>query len=486
MAGDCPQVEAYSGRKKNQTMELFEAVSPLDFRYYGGNDEFMRRLIPYVSESGYVRYQAKVEAALVRTLANHGICSHECADEVEGAAEEITAEEVYEEQTRIRHNIRSLVNVIRRRISPEARPYVHLFATSADVLDTATALRFKDLTQQIILPDLIGLETQLIQLAREHAETVQIGRTHGQHAEPITFGYALALYVSRIGNRIELIDQASRNLRGQFSGAVGASNGLSLISQNPEEIEADMLAQLGLKASDTHTSTQCVEPEFISDLAYAITSAYTILANFSDDMRHLYRTEIAEVGRKYNPQLVGSSTMPHKVNPEEFENVKSLWKAFVPRMMTVFMDGILEHQRDLTNSASSRFLTELFAAFDYSIYRLKCALDELEAKTDNMRRNLEMSAGDTIAEPIYLLMAYYGFPDAYDYTRKLVAQVHETGKSLTDLLWTDETFKLVLEKLTEEQREALRDPTKYIGASIQRTHATCDEWEKRIQQIPRV
>ena len=466
-------------------MELFEAVSPLDFRYYGGNDEFMRRLMPYVSESGYVKYQAKVEAALVRTLANHGICSREFADEVEDAAKEITAEEVYEEQARIRHNIRSLVNVMRRRISLEARPYVHLFATSADVLDTATALRFKDLTQQIILPDLIGLETQLVQLAREHAETVQIGRTHGQHAEPITFGYALALYVSRIGNRIELIDQASQNLRGQFSGAVGAFNGLSLITENPEDIEADLLAQLGLKASDTHTSTQCVEPESISDLAYAITSAYTILANFADDMRHLYRTEIAEVGRKYNPQLVGSSTMPHKVNPEEFENVKSLWKAFVPRMMTVFMDGILEHQRDLTNSASSRFLTELLTAFDYSIYRLKRALDELEAKTDNMRRNLEMSAGDTIAEPIYLLMAYYGFPDAYDYTRKLIAQVHDTGKSLTDLLWSDKTFKPFLEKLTDEQRDALRDPKKYIGASIQRTHATCDEWEKRTQQVHR-
>ena len=464
-------------------MELFEAVSPLDFRYYGGNDAFMRRLMPYVSESGYVKYQAKVEAALVRTLANHGVCSHKFAEEVERAAKEITAEEVYEEQARIRHNIRSLVNVMRRRISPEARPYVHLFATSADVLDTATAMRFKDLTQRIILPDLIGLETQLIELAREHAETVQIGRTHGQHAEPITFGYALALYVSRIGNRIEFIDQTSRNLRGQFSGAVGAFNGLSLITQHPEEIEADVLAQLGLAASDTHTSTQCVEPESISDLAYAVTSTYTILANFADDMRHLYRTEIAEVGRKYNPQLVGSSTMPHKVNPEEFENVKSLWKAFVPRMMTVFMDGILEHQRDLTNSASSRFLTELFTAFDYGIYRLRRALDELEANTDNMRRNLELSAEDTIAEPIYLLMAYHGFPDAYDHTRKLVAQVHQTGKSLTDLLWSDETFKPFLEKLTTTQREALQDPTTYIGASVQRTHATCDEWEKRIRRI---
>ena len=465
-------------------MELFEAVSPLDFRYYGGNNEFMQRLMPYVSESGYVKYQAKVEAALVRTLANHGICSHEIADEVEDVAKEITAEEVYEEQARIRHNSRSLVNVMRRRISTEARPYVHLFATSADILDTATALRFKDLTRQIILPDLIGLETQLIQLAREHAETVQIGRTHGQHAEPITFGYALALYVSRIGNRIELLDQASRNLRGQFSGAVGAFNGLSLITKNPETIEADLLAQLGLKASDTHASTQCVEPESVSDLAYAITSTYTILANFADDIRHLYRTEIAEVGRKYNPQLVGSSTMPHKVNPEEFENVKSLWKAFVPRMITVFMDGILEHQRDLTNSASSRFLTELLTAFDYSIYRLSRALTEMEAKTDNMQRNLELSAGDTIAEPIYLLMAYYGFPDAYDHTCKLIAQVHETGNSLTDLLWSDETFRPFLEKLTEEQQEALQDPTKYIGASIQRTHATCDEWEKRIHRLP--
>ena len=118
-----------------------------------------------------------------------------------------------------------------------------LFATSADILDTATALRFKDLTQKAILPDLIEFESRLIDLAREHAETVQIGRTHGQHAEPITFGYALALYVSRIGNRIELIDHTSQNLRGQFSGAVGAFNGLSLVVEQPEQMEADLLAE---------------------------------------------------------------------------------------------------------------------------------------------------------------------------------------------------------------------------------------------------
>lgn len=464
-------------------MELYEAVSPLDFRYYGGSEAFMKRLLPYVSEAGYVQYQAKVEAALVRTLAMHGVCSHEIADDVERAVSEVTATEVYEEQARIRHNIRSLVNVIQRKISPESRPYVHLFATSADILDTASALRYKDLTRKVILPDLIALESRLIQLAREHAETVQIGRTHGQHAEPITFGYALSLYVSRIGNRIELIDAACRNLRGQFSGAVGAFNGLSMITEQPEQIEADLLEQLGLKASDTHTSTQCIEPEFLADLAYAVMSAYTILANFADDIRHLYRTEIAEISKKYDTQLVGSSTMPHKLNPEDFETIKSLWKAFMPRMTTVFMDGILEHQRDLTNSASSRFLMELFTAFDYTIYRLQRALNEMDVKSDNMRQNLAMSAGDTVAEPIYLLMAYHGFPDAYNHTRKLVAEVHRTGRALNDLLWDDEALHPFLDKLTEKQREVLRDSTTYIGASVQRTHATCDEWERRTQQL---
>ena len=464
-------------------MELFEAVSPLDFRYYGATETVMDRLKPYVSESAYVKYQAKVEAALVRTLANHGVCSSEVADQVESAVNQVTAEEVYEEQAKIRHNIRSLVNVIRRKITPSARPYVHLFATSADILDTATALRFKELTEKVILPNLVGFVQQLIELARTHAETVQIGRTHGQHAEPITFGYALALYVSRLGNRIELIDQAAKNLRGQFSGAVGAFNGLSMVFDNPEKLETDLLSLLGLKASDTHTSTQCVEPEFISDLAYAISSTYTILTNFSDDMRHLYRTEIGEVGRKYDPNLVGSSTMPHKVNPEAFENVKSLWKAFIPRMQTIFMDSILEHQRDLTNSASSRFLTELFTAFDYSIYRLSRALTELDVKSDQMLQNLQLSAGNTIAEPIYLLLAYYGFPDAYDHTRKLVSQVHDQDATLTDLLWSDSNLRPFLNQLTETQRQTLQDSTRYIGASVELTHKTCDEWEKKISKV---
>src|SRR5205807_970431 len=109
----------------------------------------------------------------------------------------------------------ALVNCISARVSPSARPYVHLFATSADIVDTARALCLVEVTRDVLLPDLIALGQQLIRMARAHADTPQMGRTHGQHAVPLTFGFAVAQYVSRLGQRIEVIAQAARNLRGK-------------------------------------------------------------------------------------------------------------------------------------------------------------------------------------------------------------------------------------------------------------------------------
>ena len=120
----------------------------------------------------------------------------EVAADIARAAGEVTPEEVYEEENRIQHNIRALVNCIRNRISPAARPYVHLFATSADIMDTARALCLSELTRDVLVPDLAGLVRQLIELARRHASTPQMGRTHGQHAVPLTFGFAMALLMA--------------------------------------------------------------------------------------------------------------------------------------------------------------------------------------------------------------------------------------------------------------------------------------------------
>jgi len=140
--------------------------------------------------------------------------------------------------------------------------------------------------------------------------------------------------------------------------------------------------------------------------------------------------------------------MPHKVNPWEFEHVKSMWKAFMPRISTIFMDEISEHQRDLTNSASGRFLLELFVAFDHSINWLKEALTKITVNEENVRKHVESSKDEIVAQPLYILLAIYGHPDAYDYARKMAYETRKSGRKLTETIWEDENIKPYLERMT--------------------------------------
>src|SRR5262249_423915 len=171
-------------------MNPFDTASPLDARYYLADQGFFKRLHPYVSEASQIRYLARVEAALAEVLAEAGVCPPQAAAEIARASAAVTPEEVYEEEARIQHNLRALVNCIRARVGRAARPYVPLFANSADVMDTARALCLKEVTRDVLLPDLSALVRRLIRLARDHAATRQMGRTHGQHAVPLTFGFA--------------------------------------------------------------------------------------------------------------------------------------------------------------------------------------------------------------------------------------------------------------------------------------------------------
>jgi len=390
-------------------MDIYDFVNPMDFRYYGADPSFFGRLRPYVSETGFFEYQRRVETAVILAFRELGWCSSQHADEILKAFDSLTAAQVYEEEKRTGHVVRALVNCVIKRVSPEAANYVHLFLTSNDTTDTATALRFQELLREVVLPDLLDLLATLIDLAERHAHTPQIGRTHGQHAVPITFGFAIALYVDRLGGRIRMLEASRQNLRGKIAGAVGAYNALSL--QLPKAavlFEQLVLSYLAMQPAPGSIASQIVQPEFITDMGYAIQSCFSVHANLADDIRHLCRSEIGEVQEAQSADAVGSSTMPHKINPKNFENVKSLWKAYMPRMTTLFMDQISEHQRDLTNSASQRFLPELLAAFDYCTVRLNRALKTLRVDEQAMSRKLGASREQTIAEPLYILLALYG------------------------------------------------------------------------------
>ena len=456
----------------------YDYLSPLDTRYYGEDKRVYDALHPYLSEAANIKYQILVEHAIIATLEHARIAPPGISRRFAAAASVITPEQVYQEERLTHHNIRALVNCLRAKLPEQDRGYVHLFATSADVMDTARSLALRDLTREVLLPELQNLLKVLIEAARRDAELPQIGRTHGRYAEPITVGYWLANFVARLGERAEKIAASAAELRGMFSGAVGARSALALHwPDDPSGIEIETLGRLGLKPGSGCASTQVVQPEYLADYAHALISTLGVLANIADDFRHLMRSEIEEVEEDPDPGQVGSSTMPHKINPKNFENVKSLWKAFMPRMMTVYMDQISEHQRDLTNSASTRFFNELVAGTFYAIYRLRGAIKRTRTSRKAIERNLKESFGSIVAEPLYIAFALAGHPDPYDKLRSTFLQARERGENLLSLLETDEEARALWAKIPQRLKAAILDPSKYIGDAVARTHAICDQVE---------
>src|SRR5690606_16243643 len=183
-----------SGGVDRMPSAVFSALSPLDHRYRMANPDLYAHLSRYLSEEAYVRYQLQVEAALVEAFAARGLCPPHVADQVKAAAAQVTAADVHRHEQITRHNIRALVNALSERVSPEARPFIHLTATSADVMDTARALQYRDAARHVVVPKLKEVLRAFIAIAQREAHTPQMGRTHGQHAVPITFGFAMAEY----------------------------------------------------------------------------------------------------------------------------------------------------------------------------------------------------------------------------------------------------------------------------------------------------
>jgi len=452
----------------------FNLFSPTNYRYS------VKALEPYLSEEALISYEARVEGTLAKTLAKKGVCSPKIAEEIVKAASQVTAKEVYEEESRIRHDVRALVNMIKKRVSDEAKPFVHITATSNDLKDTVNALRYRDAAEKVILPDMIALEKTWIDLAKKEKGVIQIGRTHGQHAEPITFGFAIAQYVNRWGDRILKVKEASDNLVGKFSGAVGAYNAATLFFEDPESFEKELLEELGLKPVEI--STQIVPPEPVTDLIHSVVSSFGVLANFARDMRNLQRSEIGEVGEPFEEEQVGSSAMPQKRNPINFENVESMWKKFMPHMVTMYLDQISEHQRDLTSSCSQRYTPELLVAFDSAVRRMNQVSQKLRVDKESMKRNFELNRDKIIAEPLYNLLAFYGHPDAHEYIRKLTMESYRTGKPLTEVVQADKGLQSYLKKFTPSQMEILSNPTKYIGIAAEKTEKIVTLWEKRLKK----
>jgi adenylosuccinate lyase len=217
------------------------------------------------------------------------------------------------------------------------------------------------------------------------------------------------------------------------------------------------------------------------DLVHAVVSAFGVLAQIADDMRHLQRTEIGEFAERFEKGQVGSSTMPHKRNPWNFEHVKSLWKEFVPRVITRYHDQISEHQRDLTNSASGRFVVEIFAAFALALERLAGQLEKLVVDRERIRENLSKTSGAFLAEPLYILLAVKGVKNAHELVKQATLRAEKEKKPLFEVIRGDVSFKEVLE--TDAWKALERDPAAYCGISEERAVAVSGLWKSKLDEL---
>jgi len=459
-----------------ENRSIYLNLSPLDHRYYLSNRKLYEQLSTYLSEQASVRYNAMAEISLLKAHLDHLMPERkDLRESLVGLEDKIDPDEVYSEEEKTQHNIRALVNVMKKQVPDEINPLVHMGATSVDILDTAASMKMRDAYQKVILPLLYELEEELIRLAETHAETPQVGRTHGQHAVPVTLGFAFAEYVSRLGQSIGEINKLAADLRGKLSGAVGGYNATSMIVSDPEELEKSYNNYCGLKPSEY--STQMVESEYMLRLLLETNTAFGIIANLADDLRHLQRSEISEVREYFSPTQVGSSTMPQKRNPWNCEHVKSLWKAFAPRIMSFYMDQISEHQRDLSNSASARFQADYVAGFVAATARMNKILKGLTADHEKLTANLKVQGDLVLAEPTYILLAMAGEFDGHEIVRKLTLLCDQSGKTLHEVFKEElpekwETVKNQLKMVTDlDADDFYKNPALYRGKTVEKTRS---------------
>jgi adenylosuccinate lyase len=458
---------------KAATERNYDALDPLDSRYYDAGVAY------YLSERSRVAYQAYVETALAYTLAEFKICSPVIAQKIETAARMVSVEEVYVEERHTKHDIKALVNCIKAKLDADAQPFVHFGATSYDIIANASALQLRSATTEVILPRLRSLLGCLLDLTDQHAKTRQIGRTHGQHAVPITFGFAIAGYVERLGSNLLAVRELANQLSGKFSGAVGAYNALSLFVDDPWKFEASVLKKLDLPIAPY--STQIIPAEATIRLLDELAITAGIMANLAHDMRHLQRTEIAEVRERFEAGQTGSSTMAHKRNPWNFENVISMSKQVTAQMLNANLNITSEHQRDLTDSASSRFYTIALASVASMLERLTRIMSKLEVDELNMQRNLQLTGGAIAAEPLYLLLEKYGHTTAHEVAKQVAHSALAAHKSLFETLQNTTELAKYVKQLSASEKRILQEPeTYYIGLASKRADAVSKRWRKQL------
>jgi len=343
-----------------------------------------------------------------------------------------TVQEVNERERVTDHDMAAFVDVLGASAG-EAGRWIHYGLTSSDVLDTALGLQLQA-AGEVIVPGAYALVAALHGRAREHVETLCVGRTHGIHAEPTTFGIKLAGFAFEAQRNAVRLQHAFEQVSvGAVSGAVGTYAATS------PEFEQRVLARLGLAREDV--STQVVARDRHAQLLQAIALAGAGLERLATEVRHLQRTEVREVQEPFRAGQKGSSAMPHKRNPIKAEQISGLARVLRGNAQAALEDVALWHERDISHSSVERvILPDSTILLDYVQHRMTALVEGMTIDATRMRENLELTHGALFSQRVLLAFVNTGMSrdDAYRLTQELAQRAWEEAIPLRELLAEDE------------------------------------------------
>ncbi len=431
-------------------------LCPIDFRY---GREPMKEL--FTEEAKLERLLA-VEAALARAHARVGNIPKRDAQSIttKATTAHVKLARVQEIEERINHDVMAVVLALSEAVGDAGR-WVHLGATSNDITDTATALQIRE-ALAIVEDDLRDLRATLLSLAKKHRSTVMLGRTHGQAAVPMTLGLKMAVYALEIHRHLERLQGVSeRAAVGKISGAVGTG---AALGPKALEIEEITMGELGLRGEEA--SSQIVGRDRYVELVAYLANAATSCEKFATEVRNLQRTEVGEVAEAFDAEhQVGSSTMPQKENPIVSENVTSLARVVRGFLIPTYENVPLWHERDLTNSASERFiLPHVFVLVDDILAKTTEVFGSLRVRPDRMMANLEATRGQVMAEAVIMALAERGMgrQEAHELVRRVALKARQEDIHLEKALAASPQVAKLL-KPTDLKR--VMDPRNYLGQS---------------------
>ncbi len=354
-------------------------------------------------------------------------------------------------ENEVKHDVIAFLTNVGESVGPESR-FIHIGMTSSDVLDTALAVQMKQ-SGELILTGLRRLQQVLSQRAREFKHTVMIGRTHGVHAEPITFGLKLALWFAETGRNVERLESAVKTIAvGQVSGAVGTYQHLDPF------VERYVCEKLGLKPAPV--STQVLQRDRHAEFMNTLAVCGCSLEKFATEIRHLQKTEVLEVEEHFSEGQKGSSAMPHKRNPVTCERIVGLSRVLRGNALAAMENVALWHERDITHSSVERIIIpDSCIVLDYMLAQFTTVIEHLDVYPDHMKRNVDETRGLIFSQEVLLALTKKGMKreDAYKVVQEQAMKVWRNGSNFKELLLTNgDVQKLLGKKEIEELFDAGR------------------------------